>query len=104
MAEGTNRRMQFKVDNYRDGSSESNIWLLTGTIKVSLDTVASGAIPRCVTYVETRCHRWSSQVERCCLPDIAEKLQLSVFLANKLSLEDWYAGSMAYELFGGRSL
>ena len=29
-----NRRMQFKVGNYRDGSWESNIWLLTGTIKV----------------------------------------------------------------------
>ena len=29
-----NRRMQFKVGNYRDGSWESNIRLLTGTIKV----------------------------------------------------------------------
>ena len=28
-----NRRMQFKVGNYRDGSGESNIRLLTGTIK-----------------------------------------------------------------------
>ena len=28
-----NRRMQFKVSNYRDGSGESNIRLLTGTIK-----------------------------------------------------------------------
>ena len=28
-----NRRMQFKVGNYRDGSWESNIRLLTGTIK-----------------------------------------------------------------------
>ena len=29
-----NRRMQFKVGNYRDGSWESNIRMLTGTIKV----------------------------------------------------------------------
>ena len=29
-----NRRMQFKVGNYRDGFWESNIRLLTGTIKV----------------------------------------------------------------------
>ena len=28
-----NRRIQFKVGNYRDGSWESNIRLLTGTIK-----------------------------------------------------------------------
>ena len=28
-----NRQMQFKVGNYRDGSGESNIRLLTGTIK-----------------------------------------------------------------------
>ena len=28
-----NRRMQFKVGNYRDGSWESNIRMLTGTIK-----------------------------------------------------------------------
>ena len=31
----------------------------------------------------------------------AEKLQLSVFLPNELSLEDWYAGSMANCLAGG---
>ena len=29
-----NRRMQFKVGNYRDGAWESNISMLTGTIKV----------------------------------------------------------------------
>ena len=29
-----NQRMQFKVGNYRDGSWESNIRMLTGTIKV----------------------------------------------------------------------
>ena len=28
-----NRRMQFKVGNYRDGGWESNIRMLTGTIK-----------------------------------------------------------------------
>ena len=28
-----NRRMQFKVGNYRDGDRESNIRMLTGTIK-----------------------------------------------------------------------
>ena len=51
-----NRRMQFKVGNYRDGSWESNIRLLTGTIKV--DWI--------LTYVETRCHRWGLQAERRC--------------------------------------
>ena len=82
--------MQFKVGNYRDGSWESNIRLLTGTIKV--DWIR--AVPRCATYVETRCHCWGIQAERCCpLGNYwAEKLQLSVFLPNDLSLEDWYAG------------
>ena len=31
--EEANRRMQFKVGNYRDGDWESNIRMLTGTIK-----------------------------------------------------------------------
>ena len=78
-----NRRMQFKVGNYRDGSWESNIRLLTGTIKVdwiqlpveqylaALPALKQGA-PWGITN--------------------AEKLQLSVFLPNELSLEDWYAG------------
>ena len=61
-----NRQMQFKVGNYRDGSGESNIRLLTGTIKCWLDTAASWAIPCCATNVETRCHRWGIQAERCC--------------------------------------
>ena len=34
----------------------------------------------------------------------AEKLQLSVLLPNDLSLEDWYAGCMAYQPFGPRLL
>ena len=39
-------------------------------------------------------HCWGFQAERCCPLGItrAEKLQLSVFLPNDLSLEDWYAG------------
>ena len=47
-----NRRMQFKVGNYRDGDRESNIRMLTGTIKADW-------IQCCPSYIETRCHCWS---------------------------------------------
>ena len=59
-----NRRTQFKVGN-RDGSGESNIRLLTGTIKANRQKDAA-----------------SWRITN------AEKLQLSVFLPNELSLED----------------
>ena len=76
-----NRRMQFKVGNYRDGDWESNIRMLTGTIKAdwiqlpverylaALPTLRHGVIAGVV------------QKQRCCPWGItrAEKLQLSVF-------------------------
>ena len=89
-----NRRMQFKVGNYRDGSWESNIRLLTGTIKVDwiqlpveqylamLPTLKQGVIAG--VFRQKGAAPWG--ITR------AEKLQLSVFLPNDLSLEDWYAG------------
>ena len=89
-----NRRMQFKVGNYRDGSWESNIRMLTGTIKVdwiqlpvelylaALPTLKQGVIAG--VFRQKGAAPWG--ITR------AEKLQLSVFLPNDLSLEDWYAG------------
>ena len=89
-----NRRMQFKVGNYRGGSWESNIRLLTGTIKVdwiqllveqylvALPTLKQGVIAG----VSSQKGGAAWGITR------AEKLQLSVFLPNDLSLEDWYAG------------
>ena len=89
-----NRRMQFKVGNYRDGSWESNIQLLTGTIKVdwiqlpveqylaALPTLKQGVIAG--VFRQKGAALWGITN--------AEKLQLSVFLPNDLSLEDWYAG------------
>ena len=89
-----NRRMQFKVGNYRDGSWESNIRMLTGTIKVdwiqlpvepylaALPTLQQGVIAG--VFRQKGAAPWG--ITR------AEKLQLSVLLPNDLSLEDWYAG------------
>ena len=89
-----NRRMQFKVGNYRDGSWESNIRMLTGTIKAdwiqlpvepylaALPTLKQGVIVG--VFRQKGAAPWG--ITR------AEKLQLSVFLPNDLSLEDWYAG------------
>eukprot|EP00434_Breviolum_minutum_P029069 symbB.v1.2.025714.t1/scaffold2509.1/size77380/1 len=87
-------RMHFKVGNYRDGSWESNIRMLTGTIKVdwiqlpvelylaALPTLKRGVIAG--VFRQKGAAPWG--ITR------AEKLQLSVFLPNDLSLEDWYAG------------
>ena len=77
-----NRRMQFKVGNYRDGDRESNIRMLTGTIKGVFRN--KGAAPWAITR--------------------AEKLQLSVFLPNDLSLDDWYAGVYALPTVGADNL
>eukprot|EP00434_Breviolum_minutum_P019516 symbB.v1.2.017214.t1/scaffold1339.1/size137066/5 len=86
-----NRCMQFKVGNYRDGSWESNIRMLTGTIKVdwiqlpveqylaALPTLKQGVIAG--VFRQKGAAPWG--ITR------AEKLQLSVL---DLSLEDWYAG------------
>ena len=84
-----NRQMQFKVGNYRDGSGESNIRLLTGTIKAdwiqlpveqylaALPTLKQGVIAG--VFRQKGAAPWGITN--------AEKLQLSV-----LSLEDWYTG------------
>ena len=92
-----NRRMQFKVGNYRDGDRESNIRTLTGTIKAdwiqlpverylaALPTLRHGVIAG--VFRNKGAAPWG--ITR------AEKLQLSVFLPNDLSLDDWYAGVYA---------
>ena len=93
---GANRRMQFKVGNYRDGDRESNIRMLTGTIKAdwilpverylaALPTLRQGVIAG--VFRNKGAAPWA--ITR------AEKLQLSVFLPNDLSLDDWYAGVYA---------
>ena len=88
-----NRRMQFKAGNYRDGDWESNIRMLTSTIKVdwiqlpverylaALPTLRHGVIAG--VFRQKGAAPWG--ITR------AEKLQLSVFLASDLSLEDWHA-------------
>ena len=82
-----NRRMQFMVGNYRDGSWESNIRMLTGTIKVdwiqlpvepylaALPTLQQGVIAG--VFRQKGAAPWG--ITR------AEKLQLSVLLPNDLS-------------------
>ena len=89
-----NRRMQFKVGNYRDGDRESNIRMLTGTIKADwiqlpverylavFPTLRQGVIAG--VFRNKGAAPWA--ITR------AEKLQLSVFLPNDLSMDDWYAG------------
>ena len=88
-----NGRMQFKVGNYRDGDWVSNIRMLTGTIKAdwiqllverylaALPTLRHGVIAG--VFRNKGAAPWG--ITR------AEKLQLSVFLPNDLSLDDWYA-------------
>ena len=89
--------MQFKVGNYRDGDRESNIRMLTGTIKAdwiqlpverylaALPTLRQGVIAG--VFRNKGAAPWATTR--------AEKLQLSVFLPNDLSLDDWYAGVFA---------
>ena len=81
-----NRRMQFKVGNYRDGDRESNIRMVTGTIKAdwiqlpverylaALPTLRHGVIAG--VFRNKGAAPWG--ITR------AEKLQLSVFLPNDL--------------------
>ena len=88
-----NRRMQFKVGNYKD----SNIRMSTGTIKAdwiqlpveryltALPTLKQGVIAG--VFKIKGVSPWA--ITR------AEKLQLSVFLPNDLSLDEWYAGVYA---------
>ena len=92
-----NRRMQFKVGNYRDGDREFNIRMLTGTIKAdwiqlpierylaALPTLRQGVIAG--VFRNKGAAPWG--ITR------AEKLQLSVLLPNDLSLDAWYAGVYA---------
>ena len=93
-----NRRMQFKVGNYRDGSGESNIRLLTGTIKAdwiqlpveqylaALPTLKQGVIAGPLGGLPTRrsCNSQSSFPMNCLW-------------------RTGMQGSMAYQLFGRRS-
>ena len=78
-----NRRMQFKVGNYRDGSWESNIRLLTGTIKVDWIQLAVeqylATLPTLKQGVIAGVFRQKGAA--LCGITRAEKLQLSVFLA-----------------------
>ena len=60
-----NRRMQFKVGNYRDGSWESNIRMLTGTIKVDWIQLPVELYLAALPTVATRCHCWGIQAEGC---------------------------------------
>ena len=92
-----NRRMQFKVGNYRDGDRESNIRMLTGTIKADWIQLP---VERYLAALPTLRHGVIAGVFRNkgavpCGITRAEKLQLSVFLPNDLSLDDWYAGVYA---------
>ena len=61
-----NRQMQFKVGNYRDDSGGEQHPAANRHYQSWLDTAASWTIPCCATNVETRCHRWGIQAERCC--------------------------------------
>ena len=88
-----NRRMQFKVGDYKD----SNIRMLTGALKVdwiqlpverylaALPTLKQGVITG--VFKIKGASPWA--ITR------AEKLQVSVFLPNDLSLDEWYAGVYA---------
>ena len=88
-----NRRMQFKVGDYKD----SNIRMITGTIKAdwiqlpverylaALPTLKQGVITG--VFKIKGASPWA--ITR------AEKLQVSVFLPNDLSLDEWYAGVYA---------
>ena len=88
-----NRIMQFKVGDFKD----SNIRMLTGTLKAdwiqlpverylaALPTLKQGVIAG--VFKIKGASPWA--ITR------AEKLQISVFLPNELSSDDWYAGVYA---------
>ena len=88
-----NRIMQFKVGDFKD----SNIRMLTGTLKAdwiqlpverylaALPTLKQGVIAG--VFKIKGASPWA--ITR------AEKLQISAFLPNELSLDDWYAGVYA---------
>ena len=88
-----NRMMQFKVGDFKS----SNIRMLTGTLKAdwiqlpverylaTLPTLKQGVIAG--VFKIKGASPWA--ITR------AEKLQVSVFLPNELSMDDWYAGVYA---------
>jgi len=88
-----NRMMQFKVGDFKS----SNIRMLTGTLKADwiqlpverylavLPTSKQGVIAG--VFKIKGAFAWA--ITR------AEKLQVSVFLPNELSMDDWYAGVYA---------
>ena len=61
-----NRRMQFKVGNYRDGSGESNIRLLTGTIKADWIHLPVEQYLAALPTLKQGVIAWGIQAERCC--------------------------------------
>ena len=101
-----NRRMQFKVGNYRDGSWESNIRLLTGTIKVdwiqlpveqylaALPTLKQGVIAG--VFRQKGAAPWGLPTRRSC--------NSQSFSPMNCLWRTGMQGSMAYQLFGRRSL
>ena len=101
-----NRRMQFKVGNYRDGSWESNIRLLTGTIKVdwiqlpveqylaALPTLKQGVIAGVFRQKGAAPSRITTR--RSCNSQSSSPMNCLWRTGTQ--------GSMAYQLFGRRSL
>ena len=89
-----NRAMQFKVGDY---NNDSNIRMLTGTIKAdwiqlpverflaALPILRQGVVSG--VFLNKGASPWA--ITR------AEKLQVSVFLPNASSMDDWYAGVSA---------
>ena len=69
--------MQFKVKDYKD-----SIRMLTGTLGLDTATLKQGVIAG--VFKIKGASPWARTR--------AEKLQVSVFLPNDLSLDDWYAG------------
>ena len=88
-----NRKMQFKVGNYRDGDKESNIRMLTGTIKADWIQLPVerylAALPTLKQGVITGAFKIKGASPSASTR--AEKLQVSVFLPSDLSLDEWYA-------------
>ena len=77
-----NRRMQFKVGNYRDGTIKADwIQLPVERYLAALPTLRHGVIAG--VFRNKGAAPWG--ITR------AEKLQLPVFLPNDLTLDDWYA-------------
>ena len=88
-----NRKMQFKVGNYRDGEKESNIRMLTGTIKADWIQLPVerylAALPTLKQGVITGAFKIKGASPSASTR--AEKLQVAVFLPSDLSLDEWYA-------------